>query len=195
MGQRRSQRSGEQTSIELSANLVCILPEAITIKEEAEAEFINCVKSGKKYKYQGSKTHELYDGTNPAILYITTASLKISEVLDMLNIDTSMNKVYNSKNSLVAPSKYTSTKNLIGTGYKLKLVAGDAVLDEVIVCLLGDYNGDGKVATADLNKLYADLKNNTVDNLSRELTYAMDMNRDGSIKTSDLNKLYAQLKG
>ena len=186
---------GEQTSIELSANLVCILPEAITIKEEAEAEFINCVKSGKKYIYQGSKTHELYDGNNPAILYITTASLKISEVLDMLNIDTSMIKVYNSKNSLVAASKYNNTKNLIGTGYKLQLVAGDVVLDEVIVCLLGDYNGDGKVATADLNKLYADLKDNSTGSLSKEITYAMDINRDGSVKTADLNKLYAQLKG
>ena len=103
----------------------------------------------------------------------------------MLEVNVDNVRVYDAKNALVASSKYDNARTAIGTGYRIQLVSGDAVLDEIVVCLIGDFNSDGKVTAADYNAVKTAVVNKTTDDLDPAYTYAADVNKDGKVTAAD----------
>ncbi len=176
-----------------AGTLTIAAAQSISIKDDAEANFIECVKSGKKYVYNTSKTHGEYDANDLAVIEISKAGQKIQAVLDMLEIDINNIKVYDTKGALVAASKYNSSKTVVGSGYKIQLVSGDAVLDEIMICLRGDVNGDGKINITDVNTLYNAIVDSSVGSYSKCLTYAADYSKDGKANITDVNSIYNKL--
>ena len=128
-----------------------------------------------------------------AVIEISKAGQKIQAVLDMLEIDINNIKVYDTKGALVAASKYNSSKTVVGSGYKIQLVSGDAVLDEIMICLRGDVNGDGKINITDVNTLYNAIVDSSVGSYSKCLTYAADYSKDGKANITDVNSIYNKL--
>jgi len=70
-----------------------------------------------------------------------------------------------------------------GTGYRIQLVYGEYVLDELVVIVLGDVNGDGKITSTD----YLRVRRHFLK--TYELTgynlFAGDVNADGKITSTD----------
>ncbi len=176
-----------------SGTLTIAAASKISIKEEAEANFIECVKSGRKYVYNSAKTHDSFADQTVTVMAITTAGQRIQAVLDMLNVDINNLRVYDQKGALVASSKYNNSRTSIGTGYVIQLMSGDIVLDEIQVCLTGDTSGDGKITAADVNQLNADISSGGIDSYKLCVTYAADVSRDGKVTAADVNQLNASL--
>lgn len=72
----------------------------------------------------------------------------------------------------------------LGTGMRLQLAAGEELLDEVIVLVLGDLNGSGTVNSADQRLLYQHLTGEKL--LTEEYYTAADLDENGVVNTRDL---------
>lgn len=78
------------------------------------------------------------------------------------------------------------TKN-IGTGFTIRLIYEEEILDEVTVIVRGDLNGDGLITTPDFTILKNKINNQL--NLSFLQTKASDLNKDGKVTTPDFTIL------
>ncbi len=83
--------------------------------------------------------------------------------------------------------------DLVGTGTIIKLVNGDKVVDEVIVVVTGDYNGDGKINNRDAAMISRYLVDKEVASLA-QLT-AIDVNGDGYVNNRDASMVSRYLVG
>ena len=64
---------------------------------------------------------------------------------------------------------------------------------EYILSVKGDVNGDGKVTTADVSKVYRHIKKRI--NISEDCyLLASDVNGDGKVSTADVSKIYRFVK-
>ena len=92
----------------------------------------------------------------------------------------------------LAAGEYTITfskKNHVTEAQTLVLEAGSSTLD-VIIYLVGDLTGDGKVNISDISKLYIQIREGSIANLSRA-----DINTDGRVDVIDASQLYAHIRG
>lgn len=78
--------------------------------------------------------------------------------------------------------------------------SGDKVMTDPYTCkvrtgdvMKGDVNGDGKVNTMDVSRLYAHVRG--TNPLSDEQLANADVNGDGKINTMDVSRLYAHVRG
>lgn len=97
--------------------------------------------------------------------------------------DQSCIKVINSTGVLLTDSNY------VGTGCRVQLVSDDVVVDEMIIVVLGNVNGDGKINGTDYLRIRgAFLKTYS---MSGEFLKAADVNGDGKINGTD----YLRVRG
>ncbi len=92
----------------------------------------------------------------------------------------------------LAAGEYTLTftkANHVTETLTLLLEAGSSELD-VIIYLVGDLTGDGKVNVSDISKLYTQIREGNIPNLSRS-----DINTDGRVDVIDASQLYAHIRG
>lgn len=92
----------------------------------------------------------------------------------------------------LATGQYTVTFSLVNhvaESYCVNLEAGTSTLD-VIIYLVGDLSGDGKVNVSDISQLYTQVKKGNVVSLLRS-----DINGDGRVNITDASRLYAHIRG
>lgn len=77
--------------------------------------------------------------------------------------------------------------------YEVKETCTGAVSNTGYGVIKGDINGDGKVNTTDVSRLYAHVRGTKP--LSDELLTNADVNGDGKINTTDVSRLYAHVRG
>lgn len=88
-----------------------------------------------------------------------------------------------------ATGKKLTDTALVGTGSKVQLMWGDTVLDELVIIVVGDVNGDGRITAVDYTRIKGHcLKTFT---LTGYALIAADVNGDGKIKAVD----YMRVKG
>jgi len=85
------------------------------------------------------------------------------------------------------------SESIVGTGTSISLVINGLTLDTVSAVVLGDINGDGKVATVD----YMMVKRNIINlyEFSDVQFFAADVNNDNSIRTTDYMKIKRHIAG
>ncbi len=79
------------------------------------------------------------------------------------------------------------TRENLATGDKVQLVAGDTVLDERVIVVLGDTSGDGKVRAGDATKVLNQIIDS--DTLTGAYAAAADASGDGRIRAGDATKI------
>ncbi len=79
------------------------------------------------------------------------------------------------------------TRDNLATGDKVQLVAGDTVLDERVIVVLGDTSGDGKVRAGDATKVLNQIIDS--DTLTGAYAAAADASGDGRIRAGDATKI------
>ena len=167
----------------------------LSLSAETDFAFISLKRVGLKYQYQYTKDHTEYDPNNIPVVKVTVRGLTINKALAHFgNINIDNINVYNQNNKLMAKSTYSSPFYKVGTGWRIELLSGDTVIDEVKFSLYGDYNGDGNVNVTDVNLLYNAFKNNKFDKNNLPLKYACDINSDGNVNTTDVNLMYSKQK-
>lgn len=88
--------------------------------------------------------------------------------------------------------EYTITFSLVNhvsETHTVTLDAGSSTLD-VIIYLVGDLSGDGKVNVSDISNLYNQIKQGTTETPLR-----CDINGDGRVNITDASRLYAHIRG
>lgn len=83
--------------------------------------------------------------------------------------------------------------DLVGTGTRVRLMNGDNIVDEKIVVVTGDMNGDGKINNRDASMIVRYLVDKEVANLA-QLT-AIDVNGDGYVNNRDASMVSRYLVG
>lgn len=78
--------------------------------------------------------------------------------------------------------------------YSVKVSGGTFKLDNVELHLYGDTNGDGKLSTADVGKVNADVRKTKSLADAYDKTVA-DVNGDGKLSTADVGKINAHVRG
>ncbi len=94
----------------------------------------------------------------------------------------------------IAPGDYTlviSKQNHVTRTCSLTLADQD-VTQDVKLHLVGDVNGDGRVNTGDVSKMYAHAKKSST--LEGYEFACADINGDGRVNTGDTSKAYAHAK-
>ena len=77
---------------------------------------------------------------------------------------------------------------LAGTGSIVRQMSGGTVVNQYVIILRGDSNGDGLINTSDLTAQFKHVMNRKL--LSGPYSTAADANRDGKVNTSDLNAIF-----
>lgn len=90
-----------------------------------------------------------------------------------------------------ATGKQLADTALVGTGSKVQLMWGDTVLDELVIIVVGDVNGDGKTNGKDYSRLRKYLNG---DDVSINLV-AADVTGDGKVNMKDCSRLQKYLNG
>lgn len=88
--------------------------------------------------------------------------------------------------------EYTVTFSLVNhvsESYTVQVDAGSSALD-VVIYLVGDLSGDGKVNVSDMSKLYSEVRSCSPENSLR-----CDINGDGRVNITDASRLYAHIRG
>ena len=89
----------------------------------------------------------------------------------------------------------TDTECLVGTNMIAKLIAEDgSVLQQLILIIAGDTNGDGKVSITDFIQIKGHLLSGGTD-LSGGALWAADYNGDGKVTITDFVQVKAYLLG
>lgn len=92
----------------------------------------------------------------------------------------------------LATGEYTVTFSRVGhvtEAHSLVLEAGSSTLD-VIIYLVGDLSGDGKVNVSDISQLYIRIREESAEAFLR-----CDINSDGRVDVIDASMLYAHIRG
>ena len=92
----------------------------------------------------------------------------------------------------LAAGEYTITfskVNHVTEAHTVILEGGSSTLD-VIIYLVGDLSGDGRVNVIDISMLYSQIKEDNV-----EAALRCDINGDGQVGILDASKLYAHIRG
>ena len=89
--------------------------------------------------------------------------------------------------------KLLDEDDLVFTGSITKIMKNDDVILEIKNIIMGDVNGDGKVTTADVSKVYRHIKKRI--NISEDCyLLASDVNGDAKVSTADVSKIYRFVK-
>ncbi|MBQ6467712.1 MAG: glycoside hydrolase family protein [Clostridia bacterium] len=83
--------------------------------------------------------------------------------------------------------------DFVGTGTKIRIMSGTEIVDEKIVVVTGDMNGDGKINNRDASMVIRYLVDKEVANLA-QLT-AIDVNGDGNVNNRDASMISRYLVG
>ena len=83
--------------------------------------------------------------------------------------------------------------DLVGTGTKARLIDGSKTVDEKIIVVTGDMNGDGKINNRDASMIIRYLVDKEVASLA-QLT-AIDVNGDGKVNNRDASMVARYLVG
>jgi len=86
-----------------------------------------------------------------------------------------------------------SGNDLVGTGTKVQILNGEDVIDEVVVVVTGDYNGDGYINNRDASMITRYLVDKEYATLT-QLT-AIDVNGDGYVNNRDASMVSRYLVG
>ena len=92
----------------------------------------------------------------------------------------------------LATGDYTITFSKVDhvtESHTLTLEAGSSTLD-VIIYLVGDISGDGKVNVSDISRLYIRIREESAEAADRS-----DINGDGRVDVIDASRLYAHIRG
>ena len=84
-----------------------------------------------------------------------------------------------------------SKLNHVTRDYAVTVAAGETTIDAKLH-LIGDVNGDGRVNTGDVSKMYAHAKKSST--LEGYEFACADINGDGRVNTGDTSKAYAHAK-
>lgn len=81
----------------------------------------------------------------------------------------------------------------VTTNTQIRIIADGIVIDAVIVIVIGDYDGNGKINNRDAAKLMRYLVNKETPNEAQ--MYAMDVNKDGEVNNRDAAMISRYLVG
>lgn len=81
-----------------------------------------------------------------------------------------------------------SSGTLAGTGSIVRQMSGATIVNQYVIILRGDSNGDGLINTTDLTAQFKHVMNRKL--LTAPYSTAADANRDGKVNTSDLNAIF-----
>ena len=114
--------------------------------------------------------------------YLTkiTPNTTIDTLKDNLENDEATIKVFDKDGNALA-------RENLATGDKVQLIAGDTVLDERVIVVLGDTSGDGKVRAGDATKVLNQIID--ADTLTGAYAAAADASGDGRIRAGDATKI------
>lgn len=161
--------------------------QVITVKYGcATAEFTVNIYSGSSYSIGGSL--RTFGNTDERV---TIKLLQDEEVIASVETNDGLYRIEN-----VLSGTYTlevSKPNHVTRIYEIT-VDGEDVTQDVKIHLLGDVNGDGKVNTIDVNKVYAHVRE-TNQLAGYELKCANVAGTDATVNTVDVNRIYAHVKG
>jgi len=137
----------------------------------------------------------VYNPLTPAyMINVSSQEYVLSVLLQLENyrIDPSSIRVLSRTGAVMSPSVYGIA--FIGTNVTLQLLDDNGtVIDEAIVVVRGDTNGDGKIDDTDRNAILFHLLG--VSALTGAWFIAADTNRDGKIDDTDNNGILFQLMG
>lgn len=97
---------------------------------------------------------------------------------------------------MILPGAYTiraTKKNHVPLEYTITPTAGETLIRDFALRLLGDVNGDGQIKVTDVAVLYAHIRNTTPITDAYTLQ-CCDCNGDGKINIIDVGLLYAHIK-
>lgn len=80
---------------------------------------------------------------------------------------------------------------LVGTGCQVQLIHNGVVVKSYTVILYGDANGDGRISSADLNKVFEHVLQK--NSLTGAFAVAADVDRNGRISSADLARIFRHI--
>ena len=184
--------------------------ESITINVSAANENATVSGAGIKDINTGINTFEIVvtaeDGTTKTYtIVITRSDLSINFAEDVVVNENKKQLILSSKNLTVGQmlEKITTdatviivddlgnektSNDFVGTGNKVKVYSSDELMEQYILVVSGDVNGDGKISLEDIKdaeKYYLGVKTFDKD----EYISAVDFNKDNKISINDIIKL------
>ncbi len=143
-------------------------------KEKIESNDLEIVR----YSKEELEAHPVYKNY---IIGLDPTKTK-SELLSKIMNDSSKLSIYDQNGNEVSDDSY------IGTGFVIKLQDEEQVLDELVIVVRGDFNGDGIVNNSDLLKSLNVLQK--VSEFTFEQDKAADLNKDGYFSLADHVRIY-----
>lgn len=149
--------------------------------------------------YHGSTMLEAYDISMEYLSFSDDLIVDdVNEIIKRLDVGTTYSELKDNietSGTIVIKDKNGNTlsnSDKVKTGDVVRITVDGETYDYTI-SVLGDVNGDGTISTADVTRIYRNVKGKV--NLSEEEEAAGDTINDGSIQTRDVTRLYRYVKG